>query len=595
MYKGYMNRFLEVDLTHRTFRFGQPDPSLFAGWIGGKGVGLKLMVDRGLVTHDPFAPDNPLIFMTGPFTGTQVQTSARSVVCTKSPLTGTFLDTHAGGHFGPALKKAGLDWIWITGESDRPVYLHVRPGEVRFEDAAHLWGKGIFETEKALREAYPKARVALIGPAGENRVRFACIGTELYRQYGRGGAGAVMGAKNLKALVVEGDEKIAYHDPAGFQELNRQLTKDIVAHPNRQRRDDLGTMMWIRMGQEQGHFLPTHNWRDTQFAGYEGITSEACREKLAWKSTGCFNCAIRCSKEARWGNYEVEGPEYETTAFLGSGCDIDSAEAVAYANWLCDDLGLDTISAGVVCSFAMEAFERGIISAADTGGVALHFGSAEAQAALLRQIAHREKIGDLLAEGTRIAARRIGKGSDYFAIQIAGMELSGVNIKGCASMGLTLATSDFASHTRFWSASAEMRKELTWESTPDFVRIGQDVVNTRNCLIVCDFVMYDLDRLAPVFEKCTGIPMSETDMNRLGNKISNLTRLYNIANGRTRADDTLPPRFFQEPHEAGLFEGRRLTREKFAEWLDMYYASRGWDAAGAPTPATLTELGLNPI
>lgn len=592
MYKGYKNRFLEVDLSRHSFRYGTPPPGLYEEYIGGKGAGLKLLVDQGLITHDPFAPENPLIFMTGPFTGSLLQTSARSVVVTKSPLTGTFLDSHAGGHFGPMLKRAGLDYISITGQSPKPVYLVITEDEVRFEDAGNLWGKGILETEKALWQAYPKAKVASIGPAGENLVRFACIGTELYRQYGRGGAGAVMGSKNLKAVVVQGDQKIDYHDREGFMELNRQLTQDVVNHPNRKRRFDLGTTMWIRMGQEQGRFLPTHNWREVQFKDYEGITSEACREKLGWKSVGCFNCAILCSKEAKWNGLEVEGPEYETAAFLGSGCDIGSAEAVAYANLLCDDLGLDTISAGVVASFAMEAFERGHLTLADTGGLELKFGDEKAQFKLLEQIARRQGVGDLLAEGTRLAAHRLGQNSDYYAIQTEGMELSGVNVKGSASMGLALATSDFASHTRFWSASAEMRKELTFENTPEYVRVGQDIVNTRNSLIVCDFLMYDLDRLAPIFDKLTGLALGEEAMVRIGEKIHNLARLYNLKNGRTRQGDTLPPRFFEEKHEAGLFEGQYLTREKFGEWLDLYYAQRGWDAQGVPTDVKLGQLGL---
>lgn len=592
MPKGYMNRYVRIDLGARQFEFGTPPPGLFEQYIGGKGAGLKLMVDLDLITHDPFAPENPLIFITGPFTGSQVQTSARSAVVTKSPLTGTFLDSHAGGHFGPMIKRAGLDYVFITGRSPKPVYLHLSPDGVRFEDAAELWGKGIFDTEKRLCAAYPNARVASIGPAGENRVRFACIGTDYYRQFGRGGAGAVMGSKNLKALVVEGDRKIEYFDREGFVELNKQLTKDVVAHPNRQKRFDLGTNMWIRRGQEDGHFLPTRNWRDVQFEDYEKLTSETMRRELQWKSVGCYNCAILCSKLAKWGDFEVEGPEYETTAFLGSGCGIAEAEAVAMANYLCDDLGLDTISTGVVLSFAMEAFERGILSVRDTGGLELKFGNKEAWLAFIKKIAGREGLGDTLAEGSRIAARQLGQGSEYFAIQSNGMELSGVNIKGCASMGLTLATADFASHTRFWSATAEMTGEIDYESTPAYVKLGQDVVNTRNSLIVCDFLMYDLDRLAPVFQKMTGIPLSEADLVKAGEKMSNLNRMYNLRNGRTRRDDTLPGRFFTEEHQAGIFKGRQMTEEIFGQWLDRYYSVRGWDAGGAPTVEKLHELGL---
>ncbi|MCK4837137.1 MAG: aldehyde ferredoxin oxidoreductase family protein, partial [Candidatus Aminicenantes bacterium] len=582
MIKGIQNKYLHIDLSQKTVQTGTPKEHLFSEFLGGKGAGLKLMLDMGLTTQDSFQAENPIIFITGPFTGTPVQTSARSALVTMSPLTGTFLDSHVGGHFGPMIKRAGLDYIIITGRSTAPVYLHIRPSGVSFEDAKSLWGKGIFQAEKELKSKYPQARIASIGPAGENQVKFACIGTDYYRQFGRGGAGAVMGSKNLKAVVVEGNEKIEFFNRDKFMELNTKLTNDILAHPNRAKRFDLGTNMWIRLGQEEGHFLPTRNFQDVHFEDYENITSEAMKKKLNWKSVGCFNCIIQCAKMANWKNYQVEGPEYETTAYLGSGCGIGDAEAVAYANYLCDDLGLDTISAGVVTSFAMEAFEKGILSSSDCDGIELKFGNAEAQVSLLKKIANREGIGDLLAEGTRIASQKIGKASDYFAIQTAGMELSGVNIKGCASMGLTLATADFASHTRFWSASDEMAGLLTYENTPEFVRKGQDEVNARNSMIVCDFVPFGFDRLAPVYKSLTGIEVDGSRLMRIGEKISNLNRMVNIQNGRTRNHDTLPQRFFQEKHMAGIFKGKLLTEEIFSQWLDMYYQKRGWDNRGIP-------------
>ncbi len=589
---GYMNKYLLIDLDSQTWRAGVPDPQDLERYIGGKGLGLKWLLDQGLVTQDPYAAENPLIFLTGPMTGTPVQTSARSALVTKSPLTGTFLDSHAGGSFGPAVKRAGLDYFVISGTSRRPIYLHITPGGVRFEDASALWGMGIMAAEKKLRALHPRARVALIGPAGENRVRFACIGTDYYRQFGRGGAGAVMGAKNLKAVVVEGDEQITFHDRKGFQELNRALTQDVMAHPNRQRRFDLGTMMWIRMGQEEGHFLPTRNFQDVAFADYEKITSETMKRELDWKSVGCFNCVIKCSKLARWDGQEVEGPEYETTAFLGSGCGIASARDVAAANYLCDDLGLDTISAGVVCSFAMEAYEKGLLTTEDCGGLELNFGNSQALLKLLERIARRQGIGDWLAEGSRRAAEKLGQGSEYFAIQTAGMELSGVNVKGCATMGLSLATSDFASHTRFWPATAEMKGLVDYEGAPAFIAKGQDEVNTRNSLIVCDFLPFDFARLAPLHEKLTGIRLDEKQLFRIGEQISNLTRMYNLRNGRTAGDDTLPQRFFKEKHLAGLFKGQLMSEEKFREWLQLYYRTRGWDEQGVPTAEKLAELEL---
>ncbi len=590
--KGYMGRFLFIDLTKRKYEFLKVDPQLFEEFIGGKGLGIKILVENNLITHDPYSPENPLIFLTGPFTGTAVQTSARSTLVTKSPLTNTFLDSHAGGHWGPMIKRVGVDYVYITGKSKSPVYLVITPVKVEFEDATNLWGKGIFETEKILKNKYKDSRVASIGPAGENLVRFACIGTDYYRQFGRGGSGAVMGSKKLKAIVVMGNEKIDYYDKEGFLKLNKKLTKDIVNHPNRKKRVELGTMMWIRMGQEEGKFLPTRNFQDVQFEEYEKITSETMKKELNWKSVGCFNCAILCSKLAKWDKYELEGPEYETTAYLGSGCGIGDAKAVAYANYLVDDFGLDSISTGVVASFAMEAFEKGALTLKDTDGLELNFGNSKSLFSLIEKIAKREGIGNILAEGTKRASKKIGKGSEYYAIQIAGMELSGVNIKGCASMGLVLATSDFASHTRFWSATAEMNGLLTFENTPQFIKEGQDNINARNSLVVCDFLPYDLDRFVDILHMITGMKKDVSSLMKLGEKIFNIARLYNIKNGRTRKDDTLPQRFFKEKHLSGIFKGKYLTEEIFSKWLDMYYEIRGWDANGIPTEDKLKELGI---
>jgi len=595
MIKGVMNKYLHIDLSTKEFHFSTLSEGLFEEFIGGKGAGLKLMVDMGLITHDPFSPENPLIFLTGPFTGSRVQTSARSILVTKSPLTNTFLDSNIGGHFGPQVKRAGIDYIIITGKSAKPVYLYITPGNVSFEDASELWGKNRFEAEKKLISRYPGTRIVSIGTAGENKVKFACIGTDYHRQFGRGGSGAVMGSKNLKAIVIGGKEEVTYFDEAGYKELTAQLTKDVMAHPNRALRYEKGTSMWVRMGQELGRFLPIRNCQEVQVEDYEQITSENLKKTLGWKSKGCYNCIIMCAKMAEWKNYKLEGPEYETVAWLGANCGLNDPEAIAYANYLADDLGLDTISTGAVIAYAMEAFEKGILTGADTGGTDLKFGSSEAVYEMIKKIAHRDGLGDILAEGTRIAARKIGKGSDYFALQTAGMEISGVNIKGCASMGLAMATADFASHTRLWTATAEMNGELTFENTPKFVKDGQDEINTRNSLVICDFVPFGFDRLAPILEKITGLSVNPDDLMKLGEKISNINRMYNIKNGRTRKEDTLPPRFFKEKHLSGIFEGKYLTEEIFHQWLDLYYQVRGWDTNGIPTDEKLAEFNLHRI
>jgi len=464
---------------------------------------------------------------------------------------------------------------------------------VDFLDAGQLWGKGVFDTEKELKKRFPGGSVISIGPAGENLVRYACVANDLYRHYGRGGAGAVMGSKNLKAIVVEGDQEIQYFDRETFMKLNRSLVKDVVAHPSRERRYELGTMMWVRMGQEIGRFLPTRNFQAGTFDGYEKITSETMKKELNWEHTGCWRCIIRCSKLSRWDGKELEGPEYETTAFLGSGCGIADAKAVAEANWLCDDLGLDTISCGVTASFAMECFEKGLIGNAD--GLDLRFGNQDALFQLISKIARREGLGDILAEGTRRAAEQIGQGSSDFAIQTAGTELSGVNVKGCISMGLALVTSDFASHTRLWTATNEMSGTLRVDDLPEYIKKGQDEVNVRNCLVVCDFLMFSLTRLAPILNAATGMNVTPDSLMLVGERIANLARMFNRRNGRTQDQDTLPERFFTEPVTAGLLEGKMLRRDFFSDMLRKCYQARGWHPNGAPTDAKLRELGLERI
>ncbi|MCK4495006.1 MAG: hypothetical protein KAU91_01550, partial [Candidatus Aminicenantes bacterium] len=331
-------------------------------YIGGKGLGFALLESMA-PNPEPFGPENPLIFVNGPFTGTRVQTSARTCLVTRSPLTGSILDSHCGGHFGPRLKAAGFDYLVITGKAEKPVYIYLTDENVEIKDASDFWGKGIFYTHDELlnRHSGRNPRVACIGPAGENLLKIACIGVDKYRQYGRGGVGAVMGSKNLKAIILDGSTPVNYYTKEKFQDINSKLTKDILNNDGIKFRRQKGTMKCVRSGQEY-EFLPTKNFQKVQFDDFERISSETCREELNWVDTGCFNCAIQCSKIAKWNGHEIEGPEYETAAFLGSGCEISDCKDLTWANEICDDLGIDTISAGVTCSFAMECFEKGLIN-----------------------------------------------------------------------------------------------------------------------------------------------------------------------------------------------------------------------------------------
>jgi len=577
---SYTGTWMHIDLTTGRCEKGDTDRALLERYVGGKGLGFALL-EQMAPGPDPLGPDNPLIFVNGPFTGTPVQTSARTCVVTRSPLTGSILDSHCGGHFGPRIKAAGYDYVTITGRAEKPVYIHISDDTVAILDASEWWGKGTFETNDALVARHPgrDPRAACIGPAGENRNLIACISVDKWRQYGRGGSGAVMGSKNLKALVVDGAQPIQYHDRELFLELNRQLTRDIMDHDGVKFRRRKGTMKCVRSGQEY-EFLPTRNFQQVQFEQFEGISSEACREELNWEDVGCFSCGIQCSKIARWDGHEVEGPEYETAAYLGSGCEIGDARDLTWANEICDDLGMDTISAGVTCSFAMECFEKGLVDGWE--GLNLEWGNAEAQRSLLRKMALREGVGGLFADGTRVASQKIGRGSEEFAINIYGMELSGVNPKGCLTMGVVLSVADFASHTRLWHTEQEAGPDFKIEDIPQSVADGLDTVNARNSLIICDFVPFGLDRLAPLLNAMTGFSHTEGSLMELGARLTHLARRYNLRNGRRHSDDILPERFFKEESLAGFMRGQRIDKEFFRSLIREYYALRGWSDTGEP-------------
>lgn len=587
---SYTGRWIHVDLSDRKHETGETDRSLLEKYLGGKGLGFALL-EKLAPSPDPFGPDNPLIFVNGPFTGTQVQTSARTCLVTRSPLTGSIHDSHCGGHFGPRLKAAGYDYLIITGKSENPVYVYLSDEKIEILDAGELWGGGTFATNDELVKRHPgrNPRVACIGPAGENLAKIACISVDKFRQYGRGGTGAVMGSKNLKAIVLDGTLPIAYHDKPGFMELNRKLTKDILDHEEVKFRRQKGTMKSVRSGQEY-EFLPTRNFQKVQFDEFEGISSETCREELSWEDTGCFSCAIQCSKIARWDGHEIEGPEYETAAFLGSGCEVSTAKDLTWANEICDDLGMDTISAGVTCSFAMECFEKGLLG--EGNGLELTWGNAAAQRELLKRMAHREGIGDVLADGTRAASLKIGKGSEEFAINIFGMELSGVNPKGCLTMGVVLSVADFASHTRLWLTEAEMGPGFKIVDIPQAVADGLDTINLRNSLIICDFVPFGLDRLAPILNAATGLDHTPDSLMEAGARLTHLARRYNLRNGRKHTDDTLPERFFKEKSLAGFMRGKTLEKDFFRSLVREYYALRGWSETGEPSGEVLHKYGL---
>jgi len=603
MLGGYIGKILRVDLTERRISTEKLDAEIAKKFIGGKGLGAKILYDSLKLGTDPLSPENILIFASGPLTATLAPTSARWAVVTKSPLTNIFLDCQVGGYFGAAMKLAGFDCIIMEGKADSPVYLWVHDGNAEILNAGDLWGKGCFETENTLKKRLGEsAHVASIGPAGENLVRYACISVDKYRQAGRGGAGAVMGSKNLKAVAVRSASyKIEYADPEGFREAAKKALKVIRENSFIPLRRKYGTPIWVAPVNKAA-LLPTRNFRTGVFEKAENISGETMRDKIVVKDGTCYNCIIQCWKytHVESGKYKVDelaGPEYESIALLGSDCGVGSIEAVAHASMLCDDLGLDTISTGNSIAFAMECYERGLLTVEDTDGLELKFGNADAEIEMVKKIAYRKGLGNLLAEGVRRASKKIGDGSEKFAMHVKGLEIPGYDPRGAFGMALAYATSDRgACHQRAWTVRAEIEGKLeprfSTKGRARFVKETQDERAMCFSLVLCDFAPLEVKHFVELLNKATGFNFTVEDYLKTGERIWNLTRLFNVREGITRKDDTLPPRFMEEPLPEGVTKGQVVTKEMLDEMLDEYYALRGWDKNGVPTEEKLKELGL---
>jgi aldehyde:ferredoxin oxidoreductase len=598
MLHGYTGKALEVDLTRREVEAIDLNEEWARAFIGGKGLGAKILYERLKPEVSPLTPENLLIFLTGPLTATTAPTSGRWAVVTKSPHTGIFLDSQVGGHFGARLKMAGFDYLTVRGRADAPVYLHLKEGQCQILDARDLWGKGVFATERMLKKRHPGSKVGSIGPAGENLVSYACICFDLYRQAGRGGAGAVMGSKDLKAIVVEGNRKVTYADRNGFAAKVRSLRQLISNHPAMQERRRLGTPLWVTKANLAG-FLPTRNFSSGVFENAGDISGEAMRERIVVKDRACYQCPIACGKlsrvsEGKHRGTEIEGPEYETIALLGSNCGIGSIGAIVHGNRLCDDLGLDTITTGNVIGFAMECYQKGLLR--HTDGLNLEFGNQEAQLAMIEKIAHREGVGELFSSGVQEAAQTIRRGADEFAIHVKGLELPGVDPRGAFGMALAYATADRGGcHQRCWTPTAELSgvlERFSTEGVAQFVKDTQDERAVCFSLVLCDFGPFSVKDFTQLLNLATGFDLKEAEYLAIGERIWNLTRMFNVREGITRRDDTLPARFLEEPLPEGDAKGQVVTREALDRMLGEYYQLRGWDENGLPGEHKLRELGL---
>lgn len=590
---GWSGKILDIDLTRGSVETHALDLDMARQFLGGRGLGARLLWDLVGPEVDALSPENVLIFCTGPLTASGMQTSNRFSVTTKSPLTGTVLDSNSGGWWGMQFKRTGYDVMVVRGRAAQPTYIEITPDGLQFKDASALWGKAVFETTAALGQDNNRRNVLCIGPAGENRVRFASIMNDRERALARGGPGAVMGSKNLKAIVVEGHEKNTAVDMELYKFMLYETGKLVKASPlTNQALPEFGTIVMMNVVNDIGA-LPTRNFQASQFEGADAIGGEALSETLLVKNQACWACPISCTRVSRTGKGEGEGPEYETAWAFGAQCGIDQLDAIAEANWLCNDLGMDTISAGSTIGCAMELAERGIVY------TNLRFGRADLLQDALRNIAYRRGIGDEMAEGSfRFAALH---DAQEYSMSVKGLELPAYDPRGMQGQGLLFATSNRgACHMRGNMLGPEVLAlprlidRLTAQGKSGIVAIHQNSAAVVDSLVVCKFVNLAVaeEYFARMLTALSGSRFTADDLMRVGERVWNLERLYNLREGFTDADDTLPPRLLQEPVAAGPSEGYVV---KLIPMLDEYYEFRGWDKRGVPMAPRLRMLGLDKL
>lgn len=610
---GWTGKLLRVDLTRGTHAVESIPEAWLRDYIGGRGVADRYLWEEMDPAVEALAPANKLIFATGPLTGTPVSCGARYMVVTKGPLTGAITTSNSGGHWGPELKFAGYDLVILEGKAPRPVVLVIYDDDVSLRDAGAFWGKTTSETEDGLREelGLPQARIACIGPAGEKLVRFACIINDKHRAAGRSGVGAVMGSKNLKAIVVRGTKGIPIARPAEFLKANWAMRQKMAASPGRQGLTELGTASTIDLTNAFGA-CPTRNFETGQFEHAEAINGNAIKDTRMVTNKACFACTIACGRVTRLpgeiaDKYLVnmhprnwrtagEGPEYEAAWALGADCGVGDLDAVIKANWLCNDLGLDPISMGATLAAAMELYERGVLTDKDVE-LPLKFGSGAALVRMTEATAYREGFGHELAEGSKRMGDKYEHPEVFMGVK--GQEFPAYDPRGFQGMGIAYATCNRgACHLRAWTPAFESSGKVSPHATEgksEWVADEQNRTTAHDATGICLFTGFasaGLDDLAACTASATGIPFTADDFVRIGERTWNLERLWNLKAGLTAKDDTLPKRLLEQGHRSGPAKGVTVQLEPM---LQTYYRSRGWDAEGVPTREKLQELGLGSV
>lgn len=623
---GYHGKILHADLTTGRLWTEEPDADFYRRYMGGSNFGLYYILKNMPAGADALGPQNVLTFMLSVVTGASFSGQSRMTVNAKSPLGGAIGDSQAGGFFPAELKFAGFDGIVVYGSSEKPVYLWVHDGQAELRDASHLMGLGSWDTETRLRADLgdDKVEVACIGPSGEKLVRFAAIMNMRNRAAGRTGMGAVMGSKNLKAIAVRGRAKPEVADAAGVKKISQLGAKEYKANRGMTELGELGTA-GIVMGQNDAGGLPAFNYKSGGFDFAAEISGERLAETILVDRDTCYACVVRCKREVESnGRYkiarELGGPEYESIATLGSYCGVRDLEAISLANAQCNDWGLDTIAAGATIAWAMECFEDGLLTLEDTDGLELRMGDAETMLAALRVLAFRSgRLGELLAEGSALASRRLGSEYVARAITVKGAELPAHMPQVKRSMGLIYAVNPFgADHqssehdTSYEESSGAMslgRLAYLGLTTPveatslgrekvEFTLITQYWISLTDALNLCQFdwgatwQLYGPEFVVEMVNAVTGWETSREEMMLVGMRRVNLQRVFNAREGLTRDDDVLPKRIF-EPLQGGASDGMVVTPEEIEQAKDFYYRLAGWDVeTGNPDAQRLEEIGI---
>lgn len=618
---GYNGKILHMDLSRSTWGVEEPSEAWYRTYMGGSGFASYYLLRELKPGTDPLSPDNVLIFACSVVTGAPISGFSRYTVAGRSPLTGAFGETEAGGYWGPELKFAGYDAIVVRGKAPAPAYLWIRDGKVEIRDASHLWGLDNWETLEAIRREVkdPRVRVASIGPAGERLVPFACVQNDLEHFNGRTGMGAVMGSKNLKAVAVRGTRKLSLSDPERVKDIARWHNARIKVHPPNVLFTRYGTPGLLQ-GLNEAGILPTRNFREGVFEGASKIAAPAYHDTIFYSSGTCYACAVRCKRRVALQDekYPLDprfgGPEYEALAALGSMLGNDNLPALARGNQLCNLLGLDVISTGAVIAFAMECFEEGILTEKETGGRPLRFGDADAMLALIEEIAYRRGLGKILSCGVKRAAAEIGRGAEAFAFHIKGQEMAFHDGRGKTGMAIGFAVSPTGAdhiespHDVAFQGEAVSKlyplglldpvdpTELD-EAKVRFFFLGQKAWGINNCLGICNFASVPIhamtfSKLVEAVSAITGWETSLYEIVKAAERSNVMARVFNNREGFTPEDDRVIRRWF-ERLPSGPLEGRRLDPAAFRKALDLYYEMSGWDVEGRPTRAKLVELGLD--